>query len=98
MTILETGIKIVDFCAPLKRGAANAIFTPKSGVGKVVVIECLIQLMAENYGGHSIFLGVEQGDYNLRDMALQFHEAGLSEAVTLIFAQAGDAGLVCSGG
>ncbi len=92
LLILETGIKIVDFCAPLKRGAANAIFTPKSGVGKVVFIENVMQIMAENYGGHSIFFGVEQGDYNLRDMALQFHEAGLTDAVTLIFAQPGDTG------
>ena len=92
MPILETGIKIVDFCAPLKRGVANAFFTPKSGVGKVVVIESLMQMMAENYGGHSLFLGVEQGGYNLRDMALQFHEAGLSDAVSLIFAQADDTG------
>jgi ankyrin repeat protein len=39
---LETGVKIIDFCAPLKRGGVNAIFSSKSGVGKVVQTECLM--------------------------------------------------------
>jgi F-type H+-transporting ATPase subunit beta len=89
--ILETGLKIIDFFAPLKRGGVNAIFTPKSGVGKVVTIESLIETMAWHYGGHSIFLGVEKDGYTLHDMALQFHETGLSDAVTVVYAKAGDA-------
>lgn len=88
--ILETGLKIIDFFAPLKRGGVNAIFTPKSGVGKVVTIETLMETMAWHYGGHSIFLGVETGGYTLRDMALQFHETGLTDEVTVLYAQAGD--------
>jgi len=89
--ILETGLKIIDFFAPLKRGGVNAIFTPKSGVGKVVTIESLIETMAWHYGGHSIFLGVEKDGYTLHDMALQFHESGLADEVTVIYATAGDA-------
>jgi F-type H+-transporting ATPase subunit beta len=88
--ILETGLKIIDFFAPLKRGGVNAIFTPKSGVGKVVTIEALIETMAWHYGGHSIFLGVEKDGYTLRDMALQFHESGLTDAVTAVYAKAGE--------
>jgi F-type H+-transporting ATPase subunit beta len=74
----------------MKRGGANAIFTPRSGVGKVVIIESLIDAMAWNHGGHSVFIGVDDEHVNSRDMALQFHESGLSGEVTLVHAQAGD--------
>ncbi len=85
--IFETGIKIIDFFAPMKRGGINALFTPKSGVGKVVNIESLIQVMADGYGGHSIFLDNERDMLDKRGMALQFYETGLSDDVTLIFTE-----------
>jgi len=84
--ILETGIKIIDFFAPLKRGGVNGLFTPKSGVGKVVMIEALIQVIAENYAGHTVFLDIERGPLDQRGMAAQFHETGLEDRVSLIFA------------
>ncbi len=85
--ILETGMKIIDFFAPMKRGGINALFTPKSGVGKVVAIESLIQIVADHYGGHSIFLDIERAMLDKRGMSLQFHETGLSDAVTLVFTE-----------
>jgi RNA polymerase sigma factor (sigma-70 family) len=88
--IFETGQKIIDFCAPMRRGGVNAVFTPKSGVGKVVTLEALIALMATRYAGHTFFLGVEDENYLQSGMALQFHESGLSDAVTLRFAKAGE--------
>ncbi len=86
--IFETGQKIIDFCAPMKRGGVNAIFTPKSGVGKVVTLEALIAVMASRYAGHTFFLGVEDENYLQSGMALQFHESGLLDVVTLLFAKA----------
>jgi F-type H+-transporting ATPase subunit beta len=87
-SIFETGLKIIDLCTPMKRGGVNAIFTPKSGVGKVVTLEALIALMASRYAGHTFFLGVEDEHYLQSGMALQFHESGLSDAVTLLYAKA----------
>jgi F-type H+-transporting ATPase subunit beta len=86
--IFETGLKIIDFFAPMKRGGVNAVFTPKSGVGKVVTLEALIALMASRYAGHTFFLGVEDEHYLQSGMALQFHESGLTNDVTLMFAKA----------
>ncbi len=54
----------------MKRGGVNAIFTPKSGVGKVVTLEALIELMASRYAGHTFFLGVEDEHYLQSGMAL----------------------------
>lgn len=88
--IFETALKIIDFCAPMKRGGVNAVFTPKSGVGKVVTLEALIALMASRYAGHTFFLGVEDEHYLQSGMALQFSESGLMDMVTLMFAQAGE--------
>ena len=85
--IFETGMKIIDFFAPMRRGGVNAIFTPKSGVGKVVNIESLIQVMGDGYGGHSIFLDIERDMLDKRGMVLQFYETGLNDAVTLIFTE-----------
>lgn len=84
--IFETGLKIIDFFAPLKRGGVNAVFTPKSGVGKVVTLEALIDVMASRYAGHTFFLGVEDEHYLQSGLALQFHESGLTDSVTLLFA------------
>jgi F-type H+-transporting ATPase subunit beta len=86
--IFETGLKVIDFFAPMKRGGVNAVFTPKSGVGKVVTLEALIELMASHYAGHTFFLGVEDEHYLQSGMALQFHESGLTDEVSLLFAQA----------
>lgn len=88
--IFETGLKIIDFCAPMRRGGVNAVFTPKSGVGKVVTLEALIAVMASRYAGHTFFLGVEDEHYLQSGMALQFHESGLLDVVTLLFARAGE--------
>jgi F-type H+-transporting ATPase subunit beta len=72
----------------MKRNGVNAVFTPKSGVGKVVTLEALIDLMASRYAGHTFFLGIEDEHYLQSGMALQFHESGLTNDVTLMFAKA----------
>lgn len=87
-TIFETGIKIIDLFAPLARNAVNAVFTPFTGVGKVVLLEQLIETMARQYHGHTIFLGVEAARYTGADLALELNEAGLHDAVSLFFGQA----------
>jgi len=88
--ILETGIKVVDLFAPIQRGAVNALFTPLSGVGKVVQLEQCIDTVQRRYGGVNHFLGVEHRRYTGRDFALELSEVGLEQAVSLHFAAYGD--------
>ncbi len=89
-TIFETGIKLIDLFAPLARGAVNALFTPLSGVGKVVTLEQLIETVARRYGGRTIFLGIEAARYTGADLAIELNEVGLAGAADLFFARAGD--------
>lgn len=89
--ILETGIKPIDLFAPLARGAANALFTPLSGVGKVVVLEQLIDTMARRYGGRTLFLGVEAARSTSADFAFELEAVGLRDAADLFYAPGGDA-------
>lgn len=88
--IFESGIKPIDLFAPLARGAANAVFTPLSGVGKVVVLEQLIETVARRYGGQSVFLGVEAARYTGADFAIELSEVGLQDDVKIFFGRAGD--------
>jgi RNA polymerase sigma factor (sigma-70 family) len=88
--MLPTGIKIVDLFAPLARGGVNAVFTPLSGVGKVVLLEQLIEVVATQYGGHTHFLGIEGRHYTGPDFAVELRDVGLDSACSLQFAAAGD--------
>ncbi|MCL5996613.1 MAG: sigma-70 family RNA polymerase sigma factor [Chloroflexi bacterium] len=85
--VLETGVKIIDLCAPFRRGGRNALFTPRSGVGKMVTVNCLIQAMATHYGGHTIWLGLEHGLFTREGLELEERGAGLDDAVTFVLAR-----------
>jgi F-type H+/Na+-transporting ATPase subunit beta len=88
--ILETGIKLIDLFAPLARGSSNALFTPLSGVGKVVVLEQLIESMKTRYAGETIFLGIESAQYKAADFAIELNDVGLQDAVALFFASSNE--------
>ena len=88
--IFETGIKLIDLFAPLARARANALFTPLSGVGKVVTLEQLIETVARRYGGHTIFLGAEAARYTGADFAIEISDIGLQSAVSLHFGRGDD--------
>ena len=89
--ILETGIKIIDLFAPLARGGVNGLFTPLTGIGKVVTLEQLIELMARRYAGHTLFFGVEGAHYTGTDFAVEVRDVGLTQAVSLHFGPRDDA-------
>ncbi len=55
--ILVTGIKVVDLLAPYAKGGKIGLFGG-AGVGKTVVIMELINNVAQNHGGYSVFAGV----------------------------------------
>ena len=88
--LLETGVKIIDLFAPLTRGGINGLFTPLTGIGKVVVLEQLIDTLARHYEGHTLFLGVEGAHYTGSDFAIEVRDMGLSRVVSLHFGLRGD--------
>ncbi|HEX6384321.1 MAG TPA: sigma-70 family RNA polymerase sigma factor [Anaerolineae bacterium] len=89
-TIWETGIKIVDLIAPLKRGGRNGLFTPLSGIGSDVMMGELIHRMATYYGGTAVQLGLAHGDFTAESRMLQWRNYGVDEYVEIFFGEAGD--------
>lgn len=89
-TILETGIKIIDLIAPLKRGGRNGLFTPLSGIGSDVMMGELIQRIATYYGGTSVQLGLAQGGFTEESRMLQWRNYGVDGYVKTFFGEAGD--------
>ena len=89
-TIWETGIKIVDLVAPLKRGGRNGLFTPLSGIGSDVMKGELIQRMAAIYHGTAVELGLAHGDFTAESRMLQWRNYGVDEYVETFFGEAGD--------
>lgn len=84
-TIWETGIKIVDLVAPLKWGGRNGLFTPLSGIGADVMMGELIHRMAVHYGGITVQLGLNHGDFTAESRLLQWRNYGVDAHVELFF-------------
>ena len=67
--ILETGIKVIDLLAPYAKGGKIGLFGG-AGVGKTVLIQELIQNIATEHGGYSIFTGVGERSREGNDLSL----------------------------
>ena len=74
--ILETGIKVVDLLAPYAKGGKIGLFGG-AGVGKTVVIMELINNIAKNHGGYSVFAGVGERTREGNDLYHEMIEAGV---------------------
>ena len=72
--ILRTGIKIIDLFAPLQRGGHNALFSPLTNVGKMVMLAQLVYRMADLHNGYTVYLGLERGLYTARTMMLYWRD------------------------
>ncbi|HPK01048.1 MAG TPA: F0F1 ATP synthase subunit beta [Candidatus Sumerlaeota bacterium] len=90
--ILETGIKVIDLLAPYAKGGKIGLFGG-AGVGKTVIIMELINNIAKQHGGYSVFGGVGERTREGNDLWLEMnesgvvsHEAGKSKAA-LVFGQ-----------
>ncbi len=96
-SVLETGIKIIDLCAPIKRGGHVGLFTPLSGVGKGVVLPELFHSIWNLYGGCVVYAGLEEGAYTAESLLMEWRcgfgmkQGMLAERAALVFAQASDA-------
>ncbi len=81
-----TGIKVMDLLCPVRRGGKVGLFGG-AGVGKTVVIQELINNIALQYEGTSVFAGVGERTREGNDLYGEFQEAGLLGNVALVFGQ-----------
>jgi F-type H+-transporting ATPase subunit beta len=84
--IFETGIKVVDLIAPYVKGGKTGLFGG-AGVGKTVVIMELINNIAMQHGGRSVFCGVGERTREGNDLWLEMKESGVIDNVALVYGQ-----------
>lgn len=84
--IFETGIKVVDLIEPFIRGGKTGLFGG-AGVGKTVIIQELINNLAQEHGGTSVFTGVGERTREGTDLYLEMSEAGVINKTCLVYGQ-----------
>ena len=84
--VLETGIKVIDLLAPYAKGGKIGLFGG-AGVGKTVLIQELIQNIATEHGGYSIFTGVGERSREGNDLWSEMSESGVISKTALVFGQ-----------
>ncbi|CEH32690.1 F0F1 ATP synthase subunit beta [Romboutsia lituseburensis] len=84
--ILETGIKVVDLLAPYLKGGKIGLFGG-AGVGKTVLIQELINNIASQHGGISVFAGVGERTREGNDLYEEMSESGVIKKTALVFGQ-----------
>ena len=84
--ILETGIKVVDLLAPYPLGGKVGLFGG-AGVGKTVILQELINNIATQHGGYSVFGGVGERTREGNDLWLEMKEAGVINKTSLVYGQ-----------
>lgn len=86
VSVLETGIKVIDLMAPYLRGGKIGLFGG-AGVGKTVLIMELIHNIATKHGGYSIFTGVGERSREGYEMISDMTESGVLDKTALVFGQ-----------
>jgi len=84
--IFETGIKVIDLIAPYVRGGKVGLFGG-AGVGKTVTITELINNVAQQHGGVSVFTGVGERTREGTDLYLEMEESGVLDKVAMVYGQ-----------
>lgn len=84
--ILETGIKVIDLLCPYAKGGKIGLFGG-AGVGKTVIIQELINNIASQHGGISVFAGVGERTREGNDLYHEMKESGVIEKTALVFGQ-----------
>jgi len=84
--MFETGIKVVDLLEPYTKGGKTGLFWG-AGVGKTVIIMELINNIAKQHGGISVFAGVGERTREGNDLYHEMTESGVIEKTALIFGQ-----------
>ncbi len=84
--ILETGIKVIDLICPVVKGGKVGLFGG-AGVGKTVVIQELINNIAQEHGGFSVFAGVGERTREGNDLYHEMKGSGVIDKVAMVFGQ-----------
>ena len=84
--IFETGIKVIDLIAPYTRGGKVGLFGG-AGVGKTVLIQELINNIAKEHGGISVFAGVGERTREGNDLYNEMIESGVIKKTAMVFGQ-----------
>ncbi|HJG57935.1 MAG TPA: F0F1 ATP synthase subunit beta [Corynebacterium xerosis] len=85
-TMFETGIKSIDLLTPYVQGGKIGLFGG-AGVGKTVLIQEMIQRVAQDHGGVSVFAGVGERTREGNDLIDEMDEAGVFDKTALVFGQ-----------
>jgi F-type H+-transporting ATPase subunit beta len=84
--LFETGIKVIDLLTPYVLGGKIGLFGG-AGVGKTVLIQEMIQRVAQDHGGVSVFAGVGERTREGNDLIAEMEEAGVFDKTALVFGQ-----------
>lgn len=84
--IFETGIKVVDLIEPYVKGGKTGLFGG-AGVGKTVIIQELINNLAQEHGGTSVFTGVGERTREGTDLYIEMSESGVIDKTCLVYGQ-----------
>ncbi|MHB1064838.1 MAG: F0F1 ATP synthase subunit beta [Georgenia sp.] len=82
----ETGIKVIDLLTPYVQGGKIGLFGG-AGVGKTVLIQEMIQRVAQDHGGVSVFAGVGERTREGNDLIAEMEDAGVFDKTALVFGQ-----------
>jgi len=85
-SMFETGIKVIDLLAPYAKGGKVGLFGG-AGVGKTVIVLELINNIATEHGGLSVFCGVGERTREGNDLWLELNESGVVKKTALVFGQ-----------
>ncbi|MCM3906810.1 MULTISPECIES: F0F1 ATP synthase subunit beta [Trueperella] len=84
--MFQTGIKVIDLLTPYVQGGKIGLFGG-AGVGKTVLIQEMIQRVAQDHGGVSVFAGVGERTREGNDLIMEMEEAGVLDKTALVFGQ-----------
>ena len=84
--MFETGIKVIDLIEPYTKGGKTGLFGG-AGVGKTVIIQELINNIAKQHGGYSVFAGVGERTREGNDLYLEMEESGVLAKTAMVFGQ-----------
>ncbi|MFZ4826984.1 MAG: F0F1 ATP synthase subunit beta [Phototrophicaceae bacterium] len=84
--VFETGLKVIDLIAPITKGGKIGIFGG-AGVGKTVTIQELINSIATQHSGLSVFAGVGERTREGTDLYHEMKEAGVLDKLAMVFGQ-----------
>ncbi|MFP4629678.1 MAG: F0F1 ATP synthase subunit beta [Desulfohalobiaceae bacterium] len=84
--VLETGVKVIDLMIPFPKGGKMGLFGG-AGVGKTVVLMEMINNIAKEHGGKSVFAGVGERTREGNDLYVEMKEAGVLPNAALIYGQ-----------